>query len=243
MDDDDFERTVEQLYAPGAGPKPYDGARNSTHVIELQPTRSGRRSGSGGGAEEGDRDRDGKDGEGRVTTTQPGPRPSMEARVRRSRSRSRSPRPERKRSGEERELEGDREQAILESRKGAKARTRDWIAQQSAHGSSADVSALRGESPQHQRGPSDSALLQHQESVSREGSHRAHQSEGHAKVQRPPEAYVGPQGRSGRVLIVRRVWAVAGAAESGLGPCGWDLQSRTHQRLGKAVTRPNRGAH
>ena len=50
MDDDDFERAVEQLYAPGAGPKPYDGARNSTHVIELQPTRSGRRSGSGGGA-------------------------------------------------------------------------------------------------------------------------------------------------------------------------------------------------
>ncbi|TBU45488.1 hypothetical protein BD309DRAFT_860018 [Dichomitus squalens] len=181
MSDDDFERTVEQLYAPGPGPKPYDaGAPNAPHVIELQPTRSG-------------------SGEGRVTTTQPAPRPSMEARTRRSMSRP--PRAEGGAGEPEPELEEDRERAILDARKGAKARTRDWIAQQSAHAPKPDVDVdvdARGDR-QHQRGPSEPALRE-QPSLSREGSHRAHQSEGDARLQlqRPAEAHAGPQGRSGR---------------------------------------------
>lgn len=166
MSDDDFERTVEQLYAPGTGPKPYDNAGagngngNSTHVLELQPTsRRTRRSG------EGERDADGR------VTSQPRPRPSMDAR------RPPSPsRPENQNQDQDRTPqapEGDRERVILESRRDAKARTRDWIAQQSK---SLDANADPARAPGT--------------------AHRAHQSESHVtalQLQRPPEAYVRGQ--------------------------------------------------
>ncbi|KAM5533010.1 hypothetical protein V8D89_013352 [Ganoderma adspersum] len=165
MSDDDFERTVEQLYAPGTGPKPYDGNGNgngnATHVLELQPTsRRPRRSGEGEG--EGD-------AEGPVTS-QPRPRPSMDAR--RPPSRSENPNPDQ----DQQAPEGDRERVIVESRKDAKTRTRDWIAQQSK---SMDANADPARAP----GPA-------------QASHRAHQSESHVallQLQRPPEAHARAQ--------------------------------------------------
>ncbi|KAI0356884.1 hypothetical protein OH77DRAFT_1495156 [Trametes cingulata] len=60
MRDTEFERTVEELYAPNKAGSPNPDPA-SAHVLELQPR--------------------GKDAE-RVTSQQPGPRPSMEARSR-----------------------------------------------------------------------------------------------------------------------------------------------------------------
>ncbi|KAI1786925.1 hypothetical protein LXA43DRAFT_748143 [Ganoderma leucocontextum] len=178
MSDDDFERTVEQLYAPGPGPKPYDndgngnGNGNSTHVLELQRRRT-RRSGEG--------ERGGDDREGRVTS-QPGPRPSMDAR----RPPSRSSLPENQnQTAPAPAPEGDRERVILESRRDAKARTRDWIAQQTK---SVDAGA-----PAPARAPG----------TGTDASHRAHQSESHVAVlqlQRPPEAHARAQPSDGFVL-------------------------------------------
>lgn len=173
MSDDDFERTVEQLYAPGAGPKPYDNAGtsngdgngngNSTHVLELQPTsRHTRKSGEGE-----------RDAEGRVTS-QPRPRPSMDARRPPSPSPSRASPPENQDRDQTAQVpvpEGDRERVILESR------TRDWIAQQSK---SMDASADPARAPGSGLGT----------------AHRAHQSESHVtalQVQRPPEAHARGQ--------------------------------------------------
>ncbi|KAI0698965.1 hypothetical protein C8T65DRAFT_832126 [Cerioporus squamosus] len=118
MDDADFERTVEELYGTN---KPVDLSERSTHLVELQTVR---RDGSGDG-----------DRRSRAIDTQPRARPSMEAR-RRSRSGSRSPLPA---LAPPPDGEGDREQAMLESRRGAKDRTREWVATH-AQSSSSDVS-------------------------------------------------------------------------------------------------------
>ena len=168
MSDDDFERTVEQLYAPGTGPKPYDNANgngngNATHVLELQPTsRRARQSGEGE-----------RDAEGRVTS-QPRPRPSMDA----HRPPSRSENQNQDQDQNQQALpEGDRERVILESRKEAKTRTRDWIAQQSK---SMDANADPARAP----------------GLAQASAHRAHQSESHVallQLQRPPEAHAHAQ--------------------------------------------------
>ncbi|KAI0767396.1 hypothetical protein C8Q74DRAFT_954629 [Fomes fomentarius] len=123
MTDDDFERTVEEIYGEGTLKPDEEGSGNpdrSTHILELQAIRSRPEPGT--------------------VDKQPPPRRSMEAPGGR-RSRSRSPGPGRvsgplpKPGGVE--DEDDRERVILEARKEAKSRTLEWIAQ---HGSNLDVS-------------------------------------------------------------------------------------------------------
>ncbi|RPD61647.1 hypothetical protein L226DRAFT_612342 [Lentinus tigrinus ALCF2SS1-7] len=125
MDDADFERTVEELYSTS---KPVDISERSTHLVELQAVRRGDSSRRESG---GDGDR-----QSRAVDTQPRRQASMEA-PRRSRERSRSPMPVPLPEGE---IEREREQAMLESRKDAKDRTRDWVA---AHGQSSSTDIAR----------------------------------------------------------------------------------------------------
>ncbi len=147
MDDTEFERTVEELYGTN---KPVDLAERSTHLVELQAVRSGDGSGEGSG-----------DRRSRAIDTQPRARPSMEARPRsRSRSRSSLPLPV---------GEGDREQAMLESQKGAKSRTREWVASHAQSSSSGDVAP-----PPSAYNPS--------------RAHRPHRSEPNAPSLRPSDS-------------------------------------------------------
>ncbi|PIL29098.1 hypothetical protein GSI_09146 [Ganoderma sinense ZZ0214-1] len=170
MSDDDFERTVEQLYAPGTGPKPYDstGNGNATHVVELQPTsRRTRRSGE-----------DQRDADGNVAS-QPRPRPSMDARRPPSRSENHN-----QDQDQPVPSEGDRERVILESHRDAKARTRDWIAQQSKSMDASADSSMNRDANAPARAPGSGT------------AHRAHQSESHVATQQPqrlPEAHARAQ--------------------------------------------------
>ena len=147
MDDADFERTVEELYGDN---KPVDVSQRTTHLVELEAIRRG--------------DSHGKPGEehSRAVDTQPRARPSMEA-PRRSRERSRSPMQVPLPEGE-----GAREQAMLESRKDAKDRTRDWVA---AHTQSASTEVAR---PPSAYNPS--------------RAHRPHRSEPTAPSLRPSDS-------------------------------------------------------
>ncbi len=169
MTDDDFERTVEEIYGEGTLKPDEEGSGNpdrSTHILELQAIRSRPEPGT--------------------VDKQPPPRRSMEAPGAGSgrRSRSRSPGPGRisgplpKPSGVE--DEDDRERVILEARKEAKSRTLEWIAQ---HGSNLDVSRV----------PSQKTIESRDDrSVgSQSRAHRPHRSE--------PNALARPdQGGSGR---------------------------------------------
>ncbi|KAI0752738.1 hypothetical protein C8Q80DRAFT_1267241 [Daedaleopsis nitida] len=190
MNDDDFERTVEQLYGQT---KPEDFPDQSTHVVELQPVRSG----GGDDPSPSSHSRS----HTKAIDAQPRPRRSMEAPGRRSGSRSPPLRPLGAGGDED-----DREQAMLESRKDAKVRVREWVA---AQGSSPDVSRLptpppppldseeppratrsrsqsRTRAHRPQRSESGATTLNHgQGSVSRPGSAHAHRqraSEAHAVV-------------------------------------------------------------
>ncbi|KAH9927916.1 uncharacterized protein BXZ73DRAFT_102425 [Epithele typhae] len=122
MNDAEFERTVEDLYGqPGGAHKP-DADDGTTHDIELRETRSGLTG---------------------TTAAQPGPRASMEA-PRRSRERDLSgtglPGEGRPRTSQEPrpgdETDEQRERRLRAASRGAKDRTREWLAHQDSEGSS-----------------------------------------------------------------------------------------------------------
>ena len=143
MSDDDFERTVEELYSADDAHKPPGAlpADRSLHMVELHAARN----------------------PAGAVDTQPRPRRSMEAPGRRSNE----PRPD---GDANAEVADERERAMLDARKDAKSRTREWVA---THGTNANPSAHLDTS----RAPSRQSEHEQQQ---RTGSHRSHRSEPNA---------------------------------------------------------------
>ncbi|KAI0325356.1 hypothetical protein GY45DRAFT_251940 [Cubamyces sp. BRFM 1775] len=143
MDDNDFERTVEELYASNKGLEA--GHDGTAHVVELQP-RSGRgRHGEPSASSPSGSDPSAPAGANQpLQSTQPAPRPSMEAPPRRSA-----------------DADGDRERerAAGESRTERKERTREWV-----HAHSVSEPKMQP--------PADERARERSRSRSRQGEHR-----------------------------------------------------------------------
>ncbi|KAH9903396.1 hypothetical protein C8Q73DRAFT_51175 [Cubamyces lactineus] len=167
MDDNDFERTVEELYASNKGLEA--GHDGTAHVVELQP-----RSGRGRRGEPSASSPSGSDPSadplvrGQLQSTQPAPRPSMEAPPRRSADEAQGA-----------DHERSRERAAGESRTERKERTREWV---HAH----SVSEPKPQ-PQSQSQPLADGSRARSRSRSRQGENRDEGHRDHQRSQSHPE--------------------------------------------------------
>ncbi|KAI0657498.1 hypothetical protein C8Q70DRAFT_268895 [Cubamyces menziesii] len=176
MDDNDFERTVEELYASNKGLEA--GHDGTAHVVELQP-RSGRgRHGEPSASSPSGSDPSDPLARGQLQSTQPAPRPSMEAPPRRS--------------ADEGDNERARERAAGESRTERKERTREWV-----HAHSVSEPKPQSQPQQSQPQPQNQTLADGARARSRSRSRQGEEGQrDHQRSQSHPEpgAARTPQG-------------------------------------------------